>query len=108
MPKRTTEKTKSNPAIDDGLSFEEALARLEALVEEMEQDQLPLERLVEHYEKGSRLLAHCEKVLASARKRLETITLQNQGDAGPGGDDEAAGTHDDAPDPGDDDELRLI
>ena len=107
MPKRTTDKTKPAPPIDDDLPFEEALARLEALVEEMEQDQLPLERLVEHYEKGTRLLAHCEKVLASARKRLQTITLQNQGEAGLPA-DEAAGNHDDAPDPGDDDELRLI
>ena len=106
MPKRTTEKTK--PAIDENLPFEDAVARLEALVEEMEQDQLPLERLVEYYEKGSRLLAHCEKVLASARKRLETITLQNQGAAGLPADEESTEDSDDAPAPGDDDELRLI
>jgi exodeoxyribonuclease VII small subunit len=67
----------------------------------MERDQLPLEQLVEHYEQGSRLLAQCEKILESARKRLEVITLQNQ-NTGP------AGENDSTPDPDEDDGLRLF
>jgi exodeoxyribonuclease VII small subunit len=65
---------------DDGAapSFEEALAELEAVVEAMEEEQLPLEELVSHYEKGSALLKRCESVLKSARDRLELITLRNQ------------------------------
>lgn len=59
-------------------SFEEALAELEAVVEAMEEEQLPLEDLVSHYEKGSALLKRCESVLKSARERLELITLRNQ------------------------------
>jgi len=103
MPKRPANKSKK----DDDIPFEKALAELEKLVEEMEQDQLPLERLVEHYEKGSRLLGQCEAILESARKRLETISLQNQNDGEPS-DGQAAGNHDDARDPGDDDALRLF
>ncbi len=56
-------------------SFEDALGELESLVEAMENDQLPLEKLVAHYEKGAGLLQHCEQVLAEARKRIELIEL---------------------------------
>jgi len=61
-----------------GPSFEEALEQLEQLVESMENEQLPLEELVANYEKGSKLLAHCQGVLDSARERIELITLGNQ------------------------------
>jgi exodeoxyribonuclease VII small subunit len=62
----------------DAPTFEDALAELEAVVEAMEEEQLPLEDLVSHYEKGSALLKRCESVLKSARDRLELITLRNQ------------------------------
>ncbi len=103
MPKRTTKKT----ARDEDLTFDQALAELEKLVEEMEQDQLPLELLVEHYENGSRLLTRCETILESARKRLETITLQDSG-AADEPDDDTAGKNNDAPGQDDDDEIRLF
>jgi len=89
------------------LTFDQSLAELEKLVEEMEEDQLPLEGLVEHYENGSRLLARCEAILESARKRLETITLQESDAAGePGG--EAVRGGDDVSSQDDDDEIRLF
>lgn len=66
MPKQSSDKSRS---------FEESLADLEALVDAMENDQLPLEELVAHYEKGAGLLRHCEEVLASARKRIELIEI---------------------------------
>lgn len=61
--------------------FEEALGELEALVEAMENEQLPLEQLVTNYEKGSKLLSHCQQVLESARERIELITLDAEGDS---------------------------
>lgn len=72
---------KSNTPSDDtgaGPSFEDALAGLEGIVESMEHGQLPLEELVDHYERGSALLKHCENILQSARGRIELITLRNQ------------------------------
>lgn len=70
---------KSNPEDDSSApSFEDALAGLEAIVEAMEHEQLPLEDLVAYYEKGSALLDRCESVLQSARGRIELITLRNQ------------------------------
>jgi len=56
-------------------SFEEALDTLEKLVESMENDQLPLEKLVSHYEQGAELLRHCENVLNIAKKRIEMIEI---------------------------------
>jgi exodeoxyribonuclease VII small subunit len=59
-------------------TFEAALGNLEAIVEAMEHEQLTLEELVAHYEKGSALLTRCEAILQSARGRIELITLRNQ------------------------------
>ncbi|MEX1116430.1 MAG: exodeoxyribonuclease VII small subunit [Akkermansiaceae bacterium] len=62
----------------DSTSFEDALTGLESIVEAMEHEQLPLENLVAHYEKGSALLNRCEAILQAARGRIELITLRNQ------------------------------
>ena len=43
-------------------TFEDAMGELETLVEAIENDQLPLEDLVAHYERGAGLLKHCETV----------------------------------------------
>jgi exodeoxyribonuclease VII small subunit len=75
MPSRRKSDT-SNPATD--LSFEEAMAGLENIVEEMEGEQLPLEELIARYENGARLFKHCETVLTGARKRVELITLADR------------------------------
>jgi len=103
MPRRPAKDKDKEP------TFEEALAELERLVEAMEEEELPLEKLVEHYEQGSRLLARCEAVLKSARERFELITLEGAGEA-----DDNSGPNEppaapDAPTGGDDDdEIRLF
>lgn len=99
-------------------SFEEALLELENIVAAMEEEQLPLEELVARYEKGSKLLARCETVLASARKRLQTISAQAAAEAGARGgeEDDSPDVNDDEPadpaalpdDQDDDDDIRLF
>jgi exodeoxyribonuclease VII small subunit len=71
-------KSDADPASTPQPSFEEALAGLESIIEEMEHENLPLEDLVAHYEKGAAYLSRCESILQSARKRIELITLRNQ------------------------------
>lgn len=66
----------ASPAPD--LSFEDAMAELENIVEAMEGEQLPLEELIARYEAGARLLKHCDSVLTGARKRIELITLADR------------------------------
>ncbi len=70
--------TTESEGAGDEPSFEEALATLEAIVEAMESEQLPLEDLVTQYEKGSALLSRCEAILQGAKGRIELITLRNQ------------------------------
>ena len=96
-------------------SFEQALAGLEAIIEAMEHEQLPLEELVAYYEKGSVLLDRCESLLQSARGRIELITLRNQQEIAPETTANTGGTPDlalpsgppDASD-ADDDDIRLF
>ncbi len=73
-------------------SFEESLAQLEAIVEAMEHEHLPLGELVSHYEKGSACLKSCEAALTDARGRIELITLRDRAEIAldaPGGSGEA-------------------
>ncbi len=55
------------------LSFEEAMAELEAIVAELESGEAPLERSIEVYERGAALRSHCEGKLRQARLRVESI-----------------------------------
>jgi exodeoxyribonuclease VII small subunit len=104
------------PAETETVPFETALGELETIVAAMEEDQLPLEDLVANYEKGSKLLSHCETVLTSARKRLQTISERqaagNAAELSDSLDDEEEMADDapatpDAPDD-DDDDIRLF
>lgn len=96
----------------DALSFEQSLAGLEAIVEAMEHEQLPLEDLVANYEKGSALLDRCEQILQAARGRIELITLRNHN--GAANDDETSAPGVLSPPSGspdasdDDDDIRLF
>ena len=56
-----------------GMAFEEAMEKLEAIVEEMESDQVPLEKLINGYEEGTKLLKLCQSRIAEAQKRIEII-----------------------------------
>ncbi|MBK1791170.1 exodeoxyribonuclease VII small subunit [Persicirhabdus sediminis] len=57
------------------IPFEKALDELEKLVDTMESGEQSLDELVTNYERGAKLIAHCEGVISDARKRLELITL---------------------------------
>lgn len=103
--KRTPSSSPSNEP-----SFEQALAELEAIVEAMEQDNLPLEDLVTQYEKGSKLLARCDAHLRAAKERLELITLRQEEIASQAMENLDAGpqTGHDASADSDDDDIRLF
>jgi exodeoxyribonuclease VII small subunit len=56
-----------------GLPFEEALKKLEAIVEAMEGDDLPLESLVAKYEEGMKLAQVCQAKLAEAELKIQQL-----------------------------------
>jgi exodeoxyribonuclease VII small subunit len=64
-------------SLNNEFTFEEAVAELEKIVLSMEEDQLPLQVLVDKFERGAKLHKDCELFLASAKKRLEIIATDS-------------------------------
>ena len=65
----------SNPDIIE-LAFEEALKNLETVIGELESGNVPLEKLVEKYEKGTSLLKVCHKRLNQAELKIEKLRVK--------------------------------
>ncbi len=65
-------------AAEKKLNFEQALARLEVIVAEMESGALSLDKLVSHFEEGSALVKYCGQKLDEVEKKVE-ILLQKGG-----------------------------
>jgi exodeoxyribonuclease VII small subunit len=63
----------------DHSSFEDALARLEAIVESMESGDVPLADLLARFEQGTKLLKVCEARLQEAELRIEQLKKQKDG-----------------------------
>ena len=59
------------------LTFEEARNQLEELVRRMESGNLPLEQLINAYERGAFLASHCRDLLAGLQRRVEVIINGN-------------------------------
>jgi exodeoxyribonuclease VII small subunit len=88
-PQRKVEKADAKPAparggqaapdAVSGMRFEEAFARLEALVGEMERGELPLETMLDRFEEGVRLVRHCNQFLSQAQLRVERFVEQKDG-----------------------------
>ena len=55
------------------ISFEEALKKLGSIVQAMENDDLPLEKLLTQYEDGVRMYQTCQARLAAAEFRIQQI-----------------------------------
>lgn len=58
------------------MTFEEALKRLEGLIEKMEGGELSLNESLENFQEGMELARHCRQILTEAEYRVE-ILLQN-------------------------------
>lgn len=58
---------------DAALPFEDAMQRLEAIVDNMESGEIPLADLLAKFEEGSRLLAACEQRLKAAELKIEQL-----------------------------------
>lgn len=61
------------------LSFEEAMAELDAIVKRLEGGQGQLSEAIAAYERGAALRAHCEARLAEAEDRVEQIFARADG-----------------------------
>ncbi|MBP5353010.1 MAG: exodeoxyribonuclease VII small subunit [Alphaproteobacteria bacterium] len=64
----------------DKLTYEDALAQLEAIVRDLEGGRIKLDDAVEAYEKATVLKKFCEDKLQAAQLKIEKITVAQNGD----------------------------
>ena len=62
------------------MSFEEALKKLEGIVESMESDELPLETLLARFEEGTRLAKLCQSKLSEAELKIQELEKNASGE----------------------------
>ncbi len=70
---RMAKTTSSSAAAASELSYEDALAELERLVASMEGGQLPLDRLMQNYQRGAELLNLCRTRLSAVEHQVQVL-----------------------------------
>lgn len=55
------------------MNFEESMQELETIVKLLEEGTLPIEKSIEEFEKGIRLIQNCRTLLDSAQKQVTTL-----------------------------------
>lgn len=65
--------SKSSPKPVEQLTYEEALAELEALVGVLEEEQKPLDEAIALFERGQALARHCTALLEKAELRVQQL-----------------------------------
>lgn len=71
---------KAKKADDADITFEDAAEKLETIVEAMESEELPLEKLLVQYEEGTKLVKVCESKLQAAEKRITQLEENLEGE----------------------------
>ncbi|MGQ0812764.1 MAG: exodeoxyribonuclease VII small subunit [Nitrospiraceae bacterium] len=61
------------------VKFEHAMARLEAIVAELEKGELPLDESLKIFEEGIRLSKSCLKMLDEAERKVEILVQEKDG-----------------------------
>ena len=61
------------------MSFEAAMAELEAVVTQLDRGEVPLDQSIALYERGAALKAHCEAKLKEAEEKVEQLVLNAEG-----------------------------
>ena len=64
---------------DEPQSFEDAMARLDAIVAKLEEDKLPLEEMLARYEEGVALARFCGEKLEAAEQKVRLIAQKADG-----------------------------
>lgn len=61
----------------ESLSYEQAVERLEAIIERIESGEIGLEDSIAAYEEGTALVQRCRAILNRAEQRIERLTLDD-------------------------------
>jgi exodeoxyribonuclease VII small subunit len=62
-----------------GVTFEKAFDQLQAILEKMNSGSLSLQESIGYFEKGEKLMRHCETILKSAEQKIEEIAKGSEG-----------------------------
>jgi exodeoxyribonuclease VII small subunit len=62
------------------MKFEDALKKLEKIIEEMEQGDLSLDEALKKYQEGLELSRVCSQRLENAKKKIDVLTKNKKGD----------------------------
>ena len=84
-PEKKTSARKKKPAADAAeapnpfaeLGFEDALSRLEGIVDRLEEGDLDLAEALARFEEGVQLTQHCQAQLETAERRVEVLTRES-------------------------------
>ena len=71
MPKRSTDKEPG---------FEQAIDKLEDLIEQIESGEVGLEEAIAQYEQGQALIKRCRGILDKAERRIAELTRDEDGE----------------------------
>ena len=77
--KKTAKATKASKASAKGMNFEQALGRLEQIIEKIDSGSISLEQGLEQYAQGMELIQHCRAVLNRAEQQIQRLSA-DQGD----------------------------
>jgi exodeoxyribonuclease VII small subunit len=70
--------TKNKLSEISNISFESAVRELEAIVNQMETNQLPLQDALNAFKHGTALLQQCQKTLADVEQQVRILSDANQ------------------------------
>jgi exodeoxyribonuclease VII small subunit len=70
--------TKNTSSEIGEISFESAVRELEAIVNQMETNQLPLQDALNAFKHGTALLQQCQKTLADVEQQVRILSDANQ------------------------------
>ena len=62
----------------DDLSFEQALANLEEIIQRMESGEAPLDSLITHYQTGVKMLKLCREKIEAAEMNIKEVQEKDQ------------------------------
>jgi exodeoxyribonuclease VII small subunit len=64
---------------EKSLDFEKSLAKLENIIEALEDGELPLNESIKTFEEGVKLTKHCQELLAKAELKIQKLLEKDDG-----------------------------
>lgn len=73
-------KTSAKNGNIDKMSYEKGIERLEQIVNDLDQNKIPLEQALELFQEGIGLVRHCNNILDSAEAKVKILLEDNEQD----------------------------